>query len=121
MKFKKIYLEVTNICNLNCIFCPVNNREKHFMDINDFKFILNALKGYTNYLYFHLMGEPLMHPEINKLIDLGALNYKINITTNGYLIKPIKENKNIRQINISLHSFDPKYEKSLNDYLLDIF
>lgn len=121
MKFKKIYLEITNICNLNCSFCPGNSRVKKFMEINDFKFIINRLKGYTNYLYFHLMGEPLMHPEINKFIDLASDNFKVNITTNGYLIDRIGNNKNIRQVNISLHSFNPKYGISLNEYLNNIF
>ena len=119
--FKKVYIEVTNICNLNCLFCPGNSRNKEFMEINKFKYILNSLKGYTKYLYFHLMGEPLMHPEINKLIDLASESYKINITTNGYYINRIENNNNVHQINISLHSFDEKYGKSLNEYLEDIF
>ena len=119
--YKKIYIEVTNICNLNCLFCPGNTRDKEFMEINKFKYILNSLKGYTKYLYFHLMGEPLMHPEINKLIDLGSDSFKINITTNGYYINRIENNSNIHQINISLHSFDEKNGKSLADYLNDIF
>ena len=119
--FKKIYIEVTNICNLNCLFCPGNNRDKEFMEINKFKYILNSLKGYTKYLYFHLMGEPLMHPEINKLIDLASDNYKINITTNGYYINRIENNNNIHQINISLHSFDEKNGKPLTEYLDEIF
>jgi radical SAM protein with 4Fe4S-binding SPASM domain len=119
--FKKIYLEITNNCNLNCSFCIGNNRNKKFIDINEFKIILERLCGYTKYLYFHVMGEPLLHPKINELIDLGAKDYFINITSNGYLIKRIEDNINIRQINLSLHSFDEKYNKSFNDYMGDIF
>ena len=62
-----------------------------------------------------------MHPEINKLIDIAANNFKINITTNGYLIDRIKDNKNIRQINISLHSYDEKYNIPIEQYLNNIF
>ncbi len=118
---KKVYVEVTNNCNLDCSFCVKNKRNKMFMDVEDFKIILNKLKGYTKYLYFHIMGEPLLHPYINELIDMASKNYFINITTNGYLIKKVQDNKNIRQINVSLHSFDKRYNKSLDEYLDDIF
>lgn len=120
MKFKKIYVEITNNCNLNCDFCPKNNRDKTFLQKNDFTYLLKHLKGYSDYLYFHVMGEPLLHPSINEFIDIAAKEYKINITTNGYLIKRIENNKNIRQINISLHSYDEKYNKSLEEYLTTI-
>lgn len=119
--FKKIYLEITNICNLNCSFCPGNSRSKQYIKISDFKIILDKIKGYTNYVYFHLMGEPLMHPKINELIDYASSMFKVYITTNGYNIKRIMNNKNISQIHISLHSYDVKYNKSLNKYLNDIY
>lgn len=120
-RFKKIYIEITNSCNLNCDFCIQNKREKKFISIEDFKIILDNIKNYTDYIYFHVLGEPLLHPHINKLIDIASKDFKINITTNGYLVDRIKDNKNIRQINISLHSFDDKYKISLKDYLDNVF
>ena len=90
------------------------------MDEREFRSILNNIEGYTDYLYFHLLGEPVLHPKINEFIDCASDCFKINITTNGYLIKRIENNKNIRQLNISLHSFDLKYHKSVEDYLGDI-
>lgn len=120
MNFKKIYLEITNSCNLNCKFCPQNNRIKKFLEIDKFKYLLDSLKGYTKYLYLHVMGEPLLHPKINEFIDLASKQYYVNITTNGYLINNVKDNKNIRQINISLHSFNNNYNKTLDEYLSDI-
>ncbi len=119
--FKKIYIEITNDCNLSCSFCIKNKRLKKYMTLDEFKIILNKLKKYTNYLYFHVLGEPLMHPNINEFINIASKYYKINITTNGYLIKNIENNKNIRQLNISLHSYDPKYNISLEDYINNIF
>jgi radical SAM protein with 4Fe4S-binding SPASM domain len=67
------------------------------------------------------MGEPLLHPHINELIDLASKDFFINITTNGFLIKKIADNKNIRQLNISLHSYDDKYNKTFDEYINDIF
>lgn len=118
--FKKIYIEVTNKCNLNCAFCNKNNREKKFIEIDEFKNILKRIEGYTNYIYLHVMGEPLLHPNINELLDLASRNFYINITTNGYFINRIKNNKNIRQINISLHSYNEE-QISLSKYLDNIF
>ena len=119
--FKKIYVEITNNCNLKCSFCNNITRKREFIKIDNFKIIINKLKGYTNYLYFHLMGEPLIHPSINELINIASKDYKINITTNGFLIDKIKDNKNIHQINISLHSFNEKYNKTIDGYLNNIF
>ena len=119
--YKKVYIEITNNCNLNCDFCIKNTRPHKYMSIEDFKNILSKLNGYTKYLYFHILGEPLLHPKINEFIDIASKNYKINITTNGYLIKNIIDNKHIRQLNISLHSYNEKYKISLNDYMNNIF
>ena len=120
--FKKVYVEITNICNLKCSFCALNKRTKTFLSLDDFRILLNKLSGYTEYLYFHVMGEPLMHPDINIMVDLAyKMYFKVNITTNGYLIKKVENNKNIRQINISLHSYDEHGGVALDDYLENIF
>lgn len=120
-RFKKIYLEITNGCNLNCDFCIKNQRKAKYISIDEFENVLEKIKDYTDYLYFHVLGEPLLHPNVNELIDNASKNFKVNITINGYLIDRIKNNKNIRQLNISLHSFNNKYNVSIDDYLNNIF
>lgn len=120
--FKKIYIEITNICNLKCSFCAFNNREKKFMTFNNFKKVLSKIKGFTDYIYLHVMGEPLLHPKINQFIDYAVNEgFKVNITTNGYLIKKIENNINVRQVNISLHSFNRKNGVNIDEYLGNIF
>lgn len=111
--YKKVYVEITNICNLNCSFCAKNSRKKEYISLESFKIILDKLNNYTNYLYFHIMGEPLLHPKINELINLASVNFKINITTNGTLLEKISDNKNIRQVNISLHSIKDNVKENL--------
>ena len=106
MLFKKVYIEITNSCNLNCDFCIGTKEEKRFLSEEQFIIILDKLKGYTNYLYFHILGEPFVHPKINKFIDLAYdRGFNVNITTNGFLINRLKTDK-VRQINISLHSLN---------------
>lgn len=117
MNFKKIYIEITNNCNLNCSFCIHNKRKPKYMSKDEFKIILSKLKGHTKYLYFHVLGEPLVHPLINEFINEASKNFYVNITTNGYFIDKIINNKNIRQINISLHS----NVSDLSDYMKRIF
>ena len=118
--YKKVYLEITNCCNLNCDFCTLKKKSNKFISVEDFNIVLDKLEGYTDYLYFHILGEPLMHPKINELIDIASNRYKVNITTNGYLLDKITS-KNIRQVNISLQSYNETYDKSLDDYLNDIY
>lgn len=119
-KYKKVYIEITNRCNLSCDFCIKNKRVLKDISISEFNKVLEKLKPLTNYLYFHILGEPLIHPKINELINIASKDFNINITTNGYFIDKIKDNKNIRQVNISLHSYDEKYHISLDKYLENI-
>lgn len=110
-KFKKFYIEITNVCNLNCDFCPQTCRKPEFMSIELFCKILDQIKGYTEYIYFHVKGEPLLHPQIDRLLDISyERGFKVNITTNGTLINDVKDKllmkPGLRQVNFSLHSFD---------------
>ena len=122
MRFKRVYIEITNQCNLKCDFCIGNKRGAKFLSFSDFVIILDKVKPFTNYLYFHILGEPLLHPDIIKFIDYASsMGFYINITTNGYLINRIKGIKKIRQLNISLHSYDSNYGVSMEKYLNNIF
>jgi len=109
-RFKKVYIEITNVCNLNCSFCPETTRKKEFITVENFSLIIDKIKDYTDYVYLHVKGEPLMHPKLDELIDICNKNdIKVNITSNGRLLKDkidILRNGNIRQLNISLHSFN---------------
>lgn len=126
-KFKKIYIEITNVCNLQCKFCPKTNRKPKFITTSEFSYILDEIKEFTEYIFFHVKGEPLLHPNIGEFLDISYnKGFKVNITTNGTLLAKVKEKlihkPALRQINISLHSFDGnKNTYSKNDYLDNIF
>ena len=123
--FKKIYIEITNICNLKCKFCPETNRTKEFMKVEKFEEIIEKIHNYTNLVCLHVKGEPLVHNQLEDILKiLEKYNLKANITTNGTLIKEklevIKNSKAIRQINFSLHSLTQN-EALKGQYLKDIF
>ncbi|WP_026881704.1 radical SAM/SPASM domain-containing protein [Clostridium akagii] len=123
-KFKKTYIEITNVCNLNCEFCPSSERNPEFMKIELFEKILSEIKNYSDQIYFHVKGEPCMHPLLGTFLDMAyAYGYKVNITTNGTLIESSKElmlNKPaLRQVNFSLHSFDANLKTTTKEKYLD--
>lgn len=110
-KFKKFYIETTSICNLACSFCPPTHRQAQFIKVEDFRKILDDIKPHTDYIYFHVKGEPLLHPKIDQLLDISHdKGFKVNITTNGTLLPKVRHKllgkPALRQMNFSLHSFD---------------
>ena len=125
-KFKKFYIEITNICNLACSFCPETKRKLKFMNIEMFNKILDQIKLHTDYIYFHVKGEPLLHPQLSEFLEIShKKGFKVNITTNGTLIKEVKDKiltkPAVRQINFSLHSFDGNEMcKSKEEYINNI-
>lgn len=129
-KFKRIYIEISNICNLQCSFCPVVERDKKIMPLDQFEKIIDEVSPFTQEICLHLMGEPLAHPEFEKILAVCDQNYKkhnvqINLTTNGILLnrfnKLLLETKAIRQINFSIHSFQDNFkDRDITPYLNDI-
>lgn len=110
-KFKKFYIETTSICNLACSFCPPTQRQAQFIKLEDFRKISDDIRPHTDYIYFHVKGEPLLHPKIDQLLDIShEKGFKVNITTNGTLLHKAAHKllgkPALRQINFSLHSFD---------------
>lgn len=109
--FKKVYIEVTSVCNLACTFCPPTERKANFIQPDAFRRTLQQIKPHTNHIYLHVKGEPLLHPRIDELLDIShEEGFKVNITTNGTLIHKagpkILGKPALRQMNFSLHSFD---------------
>ena len=72
MPFSRVYLEITNCCNLACSFCPGTTRRAAFLTVAQFTHLAGALRGQTRFLYFHVMGEPLLHPDLPELLDSGS-------------------------------------------------
>ena len=110
-RFQKIYVEISNICNLHCCFCPGTRRKKHAMDQTEFAVLLPKLRPYTDYLYFHLMGEPLCHPQLKEFLSLAhEAGFRVILTTNGTLLHKYQamllDSPGLHKVNISLHAFE---------------
>src|SRR5659263_236545 len=110
-KYKKLYIEITNVCNLSCRFCPKTVRNPQFMSIETFEKILDQIKNRANYIYFHVKGEPLLHPQIDEFLDLcDEKGFKVNLITNGTIISKVKSKilmkPALAPVGFSVHSFD---------------
>ncbi len=123
--FKKIYLEILNRCNLKCSFCPPDTRPAQFLTLPDFQYFLEKLQGWGSYLYFHVKGEPLLHPQFPQFLETaGAYGFQVNLTTNGTLLEKHSEvlwnAKTLRQLNLSLQAWvelSPEQEDHYFDVL----
>ena len=126
-RFRKVYLEISNVCNLNCSFCPGTSRPAKVMGQEDFSHILSKLQPWTDYLYFHLMGEPLCHPQLELFLKLaGDAGFKVILTTNGTLLNKMKPillaSPALHKVNISLHAFEANdLAIPFSQYLADCF
>ena len=126
-RFNKIYLEISNVCNLSCAFCPGTKRTKHIMTEAEFSTLMPKLRPYADYLYFHLMGEPLLHPHLEKFLQIaGEYEFKVILTTNGTLLEKQKDillnASALHKVNISLHAFEANdLAVPFDEYLRDCF
>ena len=126
MRFSRCYLEITNRCNLSCSFCPKTKRPARTLSPAEFRLLAEKIRPYTDYLYLHVLGEPLMHPELETLLGIcGELNFRVVITTNGTLL-PAQEtmllsSPALYKINVSLHSFEANAPGDFRAYLSGCF
>ncbi len=108
----KAYVEITNQCNLSCAFCPKTKRAPKRMSAAEFSAVADALHGHVRFLYLHLMGEPLSHPELADILEAAEeKGFRICITTNGTLLKQrgavlLDHARTIHKMSISLHALE---------------
>lgn len=107
----RVYIEITNRCNLACDFCHGTKRPLGTMPPEDFRRIAEKLRGETSYLYLHVLGEPLLHPQLKELLAIaGELGFRVCLVTNGTLLHKRREDllaaKSLHKVSVSLHSFE---------------
>ena len=117
----KIYLEITNVCNLDCTFCHKTTRTKKLMTEEEFDVLISKIEGKAKYLYFHLMGEPTLHPLLPEFIEKAkSKGFLPAITTNGSLLSKVEEKlleSLPHKVSISLHAPEANAAFSSEGYL----
>lgn len=123
--FDRVYVEIGNICNLKCSFCPGTKRDGRQMSENEFRTVCEKLLGHTENLFFHVMGEPLLHPKFVSFLDIaGEYGYRVHITTNGTLLRQvgeeiIKRAHTVSRVSISLHAPEGNGKENIISGYLD--
>ena len=120
----RAYVEIGNLCNLSCSFCPGTKRTGKQMTVSEFRTVAEKLRPYTDYLYLHVMGEPLFHPALDAILSsAGEFGFRVCITTNGTLLDAsadllLSHAAVLHKVSISLHSMEGNgAESSLRNYL----
>lgn len=123
----KAFLEITNACNLNCSFCHKTKRDIKYISKEEFLIAAQKVRSFADYLYFHLMGEPLLHPDLAEFFKIAyELKFKVILTTNGTLLKKREDillnSPSLFKVSISLHSFEAnEMGMDIDTYLKDCF
>lgn len=119
--YSRVYVEISNICNMSCSFCHGTKRDPRRMSLGEFARVVGNLKGITEYLYLHVLGEPLTHPMLPTFIEYAkACGFKVAITTNGTLLEDKGDNLILAgayKVNISLHSFEGESIEKQTKYI----
>ena len=119
----RCYLEITNVCNLNCVFCPKTTRAKHTMTMEQFDTLTTRLMGEVKFLYFHLMGEPFLHPLLPQFVLMAReKGFVPVITTNGTLMTQRSDMLEAlpHKLQISLHSHEGNGKANLGQYIDEV-
>lgn len=120
MMIDRCYIEITNTCNLNCDFCPKHHRDRRQLNAEEFDLLTDKIRGKVCFLYFHLMGEPLLHPLLLQFISMArAKGFKTVLTSNGTLLHRAMELLNTlpHKIQLSLHSHESNARGELAEYI----
>ena len=126
-RFEKIYVEISNVCNLQCDFCPEVVREKDVMGPELFRRVIADAAPLAEQVCLHLMGEPLTHPLFFEYVAICAEHeLPVNLTTNGTLLSEPRAaallHPIVRQLNFSIHSFASNFPgQDIGPYLEKIF
>ena len=121
--YARAYVEITNICNRSCSFCPGTARPPRRMSLAEFDTVTDRLRGVTEYLYYHVMGEPLTHPDLPAFIRLAAAKgFRSAVTTNGTLLPARGRDlvdAGVYKVNVSVHSFEDGENAAAHGSYLD--
>lgn len=119
---ERIYVEIGNICNLNCSFCHKTTRQSRVMSVEEFSDIVSKIKDKTKYVYLHVLGEPLLHKDLPEILNVAKKNgLKLCITTNGTLLnkrkEPLLNCGAVHKVSVSLHAPEGNGQTELKNYL----
>lgn len=119
----RCYIEITNTCNLDCHFCPKHQRARRQLSAEEFDLLTDKVRGKVCFLYFHLMGEPLLHPLLPQFITMAReKGFKTVLTSNGTLLHRAMNLLDTlpHKVQLSLHSHESNARGELSSYMEEV-
>lgn len=119
----RCYIEITNTCNLDCHFCPKHQRKRRQLSAEEFDLLTDKVRGKVCFLYFHLMGEPLLHPLRPQFITMAReKGFKTVLTSNGTLLHRAMNLLDTlpHKVQLSLHSHESNARGELSSYMEEV-
>ena len=119
----RCYIEITNTCNLDCHFCPKHQRKRRQLSAEEFDLLTDKVRGKVCFLYFHLMGEPLLHPLLPQFITMAReKGFKTVLTSNGTLLHRAMNLLDTlpHKVQLSLHSHESNARGELSSYMEEV-
>lgn len=119
----RCYIEITNTCNLDCHFCPKHQRKRRQLSAEEFDLLMDKVRGKVCFLYFHLMGEPLLHPLLPQFITMAReKGFKTVLTSNGTLLHRAMNLLDTlpHKVQLSLHSHESNARGELSSYMEEV-
>lgn len=109
LRFRRVNVEITNVCNLRCPFCEVSVRPPQCMSADAFRGLAGHLVELTEEVVLHVLGEPLTHPDLAGILAAAAAaGLPVHVVTNGVLLDPRRTGlllqPVVRQVSVSLQS-----------------
>lgn len=119
-RIDRCYIEITNVCNLNCDFCPKHNRKARRLSMEEFELLTDKLRDRVTFLYFHLMGEPMLHPMLPQFVRIARTKgFHTVLTSNGTMLTQAMDllESLPHKVQLSLHSHESNGHGCLEDYI----
>lgn len=111
-----VILSLTNKCNLTCIHCykSCSSKNNDFIPYDKLISTLNFLKGNTLNLQL-TGGEPMLHSEFFKILNLSKKNFQTTITTAATLINEtnVHHFHGVKDVQVSLYSYNKHEHESV--------
>jgi MoaA/NifB/PqqE/SkfB family radical SAM enzyme len=84
-----LVIESTSICNLKCVMCPypTMGRKHEHMKLGLYGKIVSEAAGFVEFMWLHLFGEPLLNPDIYRMIDMAEeAGIRVGLSTNATVL-----------------------------------
>ncbi|MFP6144790.1 radical SAM/SPASM domain-containing protein [Helicobacter pylori] len=103
--FKKIYIELSDICGLQCSFCPNPKNVRGVMPLELFEKVCKEVAPLTPIITLHVLGDPCKLKNLNRYLNVAKrFSLKVDLVTSGEYLRDFEAllQDIIYQISISL-------------------